>query len=58
MLTTDPYLTLYLHDQRGRRLREEAAAHALARRVRGADRTPGRSRWPLPRRRLRAPAIP
>jgi hypothetical protein len=57
-LTTDSYVTLYLNDQHGRRLREEAAAHALSRRVRRAERTRGRSWWQPSRRRMRAPAIP
>jgi hypothetical protein len=58
VLTTDYYLTLFTHEQRGRRLREQAVAHELAGRVRRTERTHGRVWWRTPRRRLRAPAIP
>src|SRR5262245_53394851 len=56
MFNTDPYLALRAFHQRSRRLREEAAADALARQVSRRD-TPRRGGWRAPQRRRRAPTI-
>ncbi len=56
MYTTDPYLTLGAYHQRSRRLREEAAADAIARRA--ARDLAGRRIAGRPARRRRVPAMP
>ena len=58
MLSTDVYITLHLHEQRTRRLWQEAAADTLARRVRRQRRLRAHDWWRVPHRRLRAPAVP